>query len=214
MIENIKRPVYKFNVSTEVAMREHRFEDTLNIMHINVIAINHDDDLGPRHLPSAPDGVHHPSRLQRILLIDLDHGAIVEAAKQRQVVVFNIVNQRFEQREKNALGCFAEVVIFLRRKTDNRGGIARVAAMCDRGYIHDWISIRQRIEPGVITKRPFEHRAGAEFGIAARRIKIDLAALGRDESLDHDLGIGGHIKRNRLASNQRYRAAVEKSRHE
>ena len=43
-------------------------------------SIDDDDDLRPRHLTGAPDRVHHASRLQRVRLLDLDEGAVVEAA--------------------------------------------------------------------------------------------------------------------------------------
>ena len=62
-------------------------------MHIHII-IHDDDEFCPRHLPRAPDRVHHPAGLQWIRLANLDERTIVEAPKHRQVVILDVVNQR------------------------------------------------------------------------------------------------------------------------
>ena len=158
MIQNIQRPDGQFHIRRRIAMLRNRAKHRARVMHIHII-IHNDHALRPRHLSCAPDGVHQSPPLQRILLLHLQHCAVVKTPKQRQVVINHIRHDRLEQGQEQPLHGLAHEVILLRRKSNHRRRKHRLLAHRDRGHLNNRIPIRKRIEPRVIAERPFKERA-------------------------------------------------------
>ncbi|MEZ6211910.1 MAG: hypothetical protein R3B46_11770 [Phycisphaerales bacterium] len=76
----------------------HDFEGVVDIG----IGIDDEDVLGPRHLAPRPAIVHDAADVERVGLIDLDAGGVVEGARRGEVVVLDVGDDCFEEREEDA----------------------------------------------------------------------------------------------------------------
>ena len=189
MIEDVEWASHRLDVAGGVAPTGAGAEHRGRVVHVHVL-VHDEDGFGPGHLPRAPDGVHHAPRLQCVLLADPDEGAVVEGAEHRQVVVLDVRHQRAQERQEHPLGRLAEVVVFLRRQTDDDRGVDRIAAVRDRRHLQQRVTVGHGIEPGVIAERSLERGAGSERAVGAR-VVAHVTGVVRDVALDDDLGVGG-----------------------
>ena len=73
--------------------------------------------------------------------------------------------EHLQQRQEDALGGFAEEIIFHRRLADDRRRIDRILAMRDRGDVKCGIPVGQGVEAGVVAEGAFH-----QFFVRDRRI--------------------------------------------
>ena len=134
MVEDVDRAVNDLAVALRVAVAEQVEQHVLLVMHVDVL-VHHDDELRERHLPRAPDRMHHPPRLEGVLLLDLHERAVVEHAADRQGVIDDVRDEHAQQRQENALGGLTQEIVLHRRLADNGGGVDGVLAVRDRGHV-------------------------------------------------------------------------------
>ncbi len=154
--------------------------------------------------------MHDAAGLQRICLLDLDARGVVKCAEHGEVVVFDVVHKRLEQRQEEAFGCLTQVVVFLRRQTDNGCRINSFAAMCDGGDFKQRVAIGHGVETGVIAEWAFENCAGAKR-LAGAWVEADETCIAINETFDHDLCVCGDPERNRFGADHFYAAAIEEA---
>ena len=116
--------------------------------------------------------MHHLARVAGIRLADRDDRAVVERARDRQVVVDDLGHGHPDRRQEDPLGRLAEPRVLLRRLADDDRRVDRVAAHRHRGDVEDGERLGRRVVAGVVAERP---------------LVGEVALL--DVALEHDLGV-------------------------
>src|SRR5262249_49744750 len=105
-----------FGIDVAEGMQRH----FVRVVHVDVLV--HDDyALGEHHLSEPPDPAHDLTSMPWITFVDRDDGAVVEDAFPGQIHVHHFAHQGLHHGQKDALGSFAQIAIFLGRLADDGG---------------------------------------------------------------------------------------------
>ena len=193
MVEDVQGAVDEGDVAFGIDVGGDVEHDVVDGMDIDVF-IDDDDHFGPGHLAGAPDGGHDFAGVVGVFLLDLDEGAGVEDAEHGKVVVDDVGDEDLQEREEDAFGGFAEVIVFLRGLADDGGGIDGIFAVGDGGDGEDGELSGEGVEAGVVAEGAFEN------GLA-----------GIDVAFDDDFAVGGDFEGDGFAGDEIEPAAHEEA---
>ena len=188
VVEVVERALADQHVALRVDVGADAEEDLLVVVHVDPLVDDH-DRLRQAEQPEAPDRVHHLLRVAGEALADRDDAAVVERARDRQVVVDDLGDAHPDRRQEDPLGRLAEPRVLLRRLADHDRRVDRVAPHRHRGHVEDRERLGRRVVAGVVAERAF----------------LGQLVLG-DVALEHDLGVG-RAPRGRRSSPARARPA-------
>ena len=97
VVEDIDGAAGEFDIASWVTEHAGVGEDLEGVVHVAII-VDNEDGFGPSHLACAPDAVHDTAALEWVGFLYADAGAVVERAELWEVVVFDVVNDCFEER--------------------------------------------------------------------------------------------------------------------
>ena len=128
------------------------------------------------------------------MFVERNNDAIVKDALHRHIHVDDFRKLGSEQGQKDALGCPAQIKIFLRRFADDGGQVNGIFSVGDSGEMKDRIIPVLRVITGVVAERPFQPHF--------RRV---------DVALQNNFCIGRNFQVHRLAFHQRYACLADKT---
>ncbi len=169
MVEMIGRPLGEDDVTGRVDVGADVEGDLRVVVGVDM-GVDDDDRLRQREQPEPPDRVHDLAGLPRVALADRDDRAVMEGARDRQVVVDDLRHGGPDRRQEDPLGRLAEPCVLLRRLADDDRRVDRVSPHRHRREMEDGERLGRRVVAGVVAERPFLGK---------------LAAL--DVALEHDL---------------------------
>ena len=193
MVEDIDWAADEFHVALGVAVGEEVEEDIGLAVNVHVL-VDHNNELGEAHLTGTPDGMHDPAGLHGVLLPDFHKHAVVEGAGKRQVVIDDVGHDGFQQWQENALGGFAEVVVFHGGLADDGGGVDGILAVGDGGDVEGGVFVGEGVEAGVVAEGALQELFG-----------------GVDVAFDDDFRVGGDFEGDGFAGDELDAAAVEEA---
>ena len=162
-------------------------------MHVDPL-VDDDDRLREAEQAEAPDRVHHLLRLAGEAFADRDDHAVVERARDGQVVVDDLRHAHPDRGQEDPLGRLAEPGVLGRRLADHDRRVDRVRAHRHRRHVEDRELLRMRVVASVVAERALEREVSL----------LDVA-------LEHDLGVCGHLHAHRLPGNELDRLALEEA---
>src|SRR5690349_5281568 len=114
VVEMVERPLPDHDVALRIDVRAGVEEHLLVVVHVDV-GVDDDDALREAQHPEAPDRRHDLPRMTGELLADRDDAAVVEGARDRQVVVDDLRDGCAHGRQEDPFGRLAEPRVLLRR---------------------------------------------------------------------------------------------------
>ncbi len=193
MIEMVERTLRDQDVALRVDVRRDAEEHVRVVVDVH-IRVDHDDRLRQREHPEPPQRVHDLLRMARKRLADGDDDAVVESARDRQVVVDDLGKRHADGRQEDPLRRLAEPRVLGRRLADDDRGVDRIAAHRDRAEAEDRKRLGVRVVARVVAERA-----------------LDADVVFRHVALEHDLRVRGHLEVDRLALDELDRLAAEKA---
>src|SRR5205823_4539459 len=144
----------ELNVPLGIDVIESLERDLGDVLDVDVF-VEHDDAFGEHSLTERPYGVHHFAGLSGIRLLDGNDHQVVKDTFDGKIDVHDLGDGELHQRQENALHSFAHPTVFHRRFAHDGGGIDWILSMSDAAEMKNRIEVFQRIEAGMVAKRPF-----------------------------------------------------------
>ena len=222
VIEVVERPLGDQDVALRVDVRSHAEEDLCVVVHVHV-GVDDDHGLGQREHPEPPDRVHHLLGMAGERLADRDDHAVVERARDREVVVDDLRQGHLDRRQEDPLGRLAEPGVLRRRLPDDDGRVDRVLSHRHSAQPEDRELLGRRVVARVVAERalcahvvarnvPFEDDLGVRRYLEVDRLAAhELDRLAPQEPGEHELV---DVVRERCARRvRRHRVEPDRDRH-